>query len=95
MHLVGKNWLLDLSSKHKDAAKQVAAWIAVVEASRWTSPHDVRQWDVHVSLPGSNRAIFNIRHNKYRIDVRIDYAAGLVIVDFAGTHAEYDRRNRG
>ena len=36
---------------------------------------------------------FNIGGNKYRLVVDMQYRAGIVWVNFIGTHAEYDRIN--
>ena len=43
-----------------------------------------------VILP-DNRAVFNIKGNRYRLVVRINYAAQSRYIRFIGTHAEYDR----
>jgi len=44
-----------------------------------------------VSFVGSNRAVFNIGGNKYRLVVEVQYAAGIVWFKFVGTHAQYDK----
>ncbi len=44
-----------------------------------------------VSFVGSNRAVFNVGGNKYRLVVEVQYAAGIVWVKFVGTHAQYDK----
>jgi mRNA interferase HigB len=40
---------------------------------------------------GSDRVVFNIKGNDFRLVVRIDYARQIVDVRWFGTHAEYDR----
>ena len=40
---------------------------------------------------GNNRAVFNIRGNRYRLVVRVNYEYKIVYIRFIGTHAEYDR----
>lgn len=90
MRLVGRPRLEGLKSEHPDAAKQIDAWCADVTASKWNSPHEVKErYSRSVDFPGSNKAIFNIRGNKYRILAKIDYERGVVLVEKAGTHEEY------
>ncbi|MEO8442459.1 MAG: type II toxin-antitoxin system HigB family toxin [Betaproteobacteria bacterium] len=36
--------------------------------------------------------IFNVKGNRYRLEVRIAYNTGIVVVRWAGTHAEYTKR---
>ncbi len=43
------------------------------------------------SIIGSDRVVFNIKGNDYRLVVRINYAYRIVYVRFVGTHADYDR----
>jgi mRNA interferase HigB len=38
--------------------------------------------------------IFNVRGNAYRLEVAVAYRAAAVSVRWAGTHREYDQRNR-
>ena len=39
---------------------------------------------------GRNRVIFDLRGNRYRLDVKVDYRQQLVLIIRVGTHAEYD-----
>ena len=57
------------------------------------TPHDIEN-----QLPtaralgrGSDRHVFNIMGNKYRLIVRVDFDLSLVEIRFAGTHAEYNK----
>jgi mRNA interferase HigB len=41
-------------------------------------------------FPAGNRAVFNIKGNKYRVVVAIKYEFFVVYIRFIGTHADYD-----
>jgi len=43
-------------------------------------------------IPG-NRAVFNIKGNKYRLIAKVNYDWKIVYIRFIGTHAEYDKVN--
>ncbi len=45
----------------------------------------------NASIVGSDRVVFNIGGNRYRLVVRFDYARRIGFVRFVGTHQEYDR----
>jgi mRNA interferase HigB len=40
---------------------------------------------------GHNRVIFNIRGNRYRLVVAINYAHGIVYIRFVRLHQDYDK----
>ena len=82
--------LEDLKREHSDVAKQIDAWCVDVEACSWNGPHDVKQRYGSADFPGGNKAIFNIKGNKYRILATIDYRRGAVVIEKAGTHSEYN-----
>jgi mRNA interferase HigB len=45
----------------------------------------------NVSIIENNRAVFNIKGNRYRLVVAIDYKRQLVFIKFISTHTEYDK----
>ncbi|WOG27946.1 type II toxin-antitoxin system HigB family toxin [Endozoicomonas sp. 8E] len=38
-----------------------------------------------------NRLIFNIKGNDYRLIVKVAYRKGIVLIEWVGTHANYDQ----
>jgi mRNA interferase HigB len=43
---------------------------------------------------GGSVVIFNVKGNRYRLEVLVAYQTGTVVVRWAGTHAEYTKRSR-
>ncbi len=39
----------------------------------------------------AGRVVFNIKGNDYRLVAAVQYQAGVLVIRFFGTHAEYDR----
>jgi mRNA interferase HigB len=80
--------------KHADARNWIENWIADVESATWQTPHDVRKRYAVVSFLPEARVTFNVKGNAYRLEVSVAYRTGTVAVEWAGTHSEYDERNR-
>ena len=91
MDVVGRGVLEKLKQGHPDVQSQVAAWLIEVQDARWTTHHDPKKRYPNASILSENRVVFNLKGNKYRVQVRIAYRVGTVIVLNAGTHAEYER----
>jgi len=91
MHVISKRTLKEYWITHADAQGALEAWLEHTERATWEKPADVqRDYGDDVILP-NNRAVFNIKGNKYRLVVRINYRSQTIFVRFVGTHPEYDR----
>jgi len=91
MHIFSKATLKRYWRTHPAARETLRAWFADVSAVTWRTPADLRRIYATVSILNNNRAVFNIKGNKYRVVVSINYERGWVYVRFVGTHAEYDK----
>jgi mRNA interferase HigB len=74
----------------KAARSQFDAWLAIATQARWRNPDDVKSSHPKASFLKAGRAVFNIKGNDYRLVTAIQYQAGVVMIRFFGTHAEYD-----
>lgn len=92
MRLLGKEKLHYFILAHPDAKIWTEAWIAEVEGNRWRKPQDIKDRYASASFLKGNIVIFNIRGNNYRLEVKIAYKTGNIIVQWIGTHAEYTKR---
>jgi mRNA interferase HigB len=77
--------------RHADAEGPLRAWHKVVTQAEWASPEDVRATYRTADIVSDNRVVFNIKHNEYRLVVKIHYNTRTVFIRFIGTHAEYDQ----
>ena len=90
MRLIGKQLLADFKRKHTDATSQIDAWIAEVEAATWRTTHDIKKRFSSASFLRDRQVVFNIKGNKYRLHIQVNYEFQLVRVKNAGTHEEYN-----
>lgn len=77
--------------RHPDAQQALQAWYADVKQANWQTPADIKKVYRNASIVANNRAIFNIKGNKYRLVVVVQYQYGIVYIRFVGTHQEYDK----
>lgn len=75
----------------KAARAQYEAWRAIAERSQWKTPEDVKRAHPKVSILKSGRVVFNIKANDYRLITLVQYAAGVLMIRFFGSHEEYDK----
>jgi len=75
----------------KAARAQYEAWRALVERSQWRTPEEVKTAHPKASILKSGRVVFNIKANDYRLVAVVQYAAGILVIRFFGSHEDYDQ----
>jgi mRNA interferase HigB len=93
MRIVGRDKLDEFCAAHPDARKWIESWISDVESARWKTSHDIKNRYASASFLASNIVIFNVKGNHYRLETKIAYNTGVVVVQWIGTHAEYSKRH--
>lgn len=91
MRIISRKALREFWEKHPDTRQVLQAWYADVKRADWRSPSDVKNIYRNVSFVANNRAVFNIKGNRYRLVVAIQYEFIAVYIRFVGTHQEYDK----
>jgi mRNA interferase HigB len=69
---------------------QLDAWYGLVSRAAWKNSAELKQQHRTASIVSSERAVFNIKGNEFRLVVAVDYEHGFVLVVWLGTHREYD-----
>jgi mRNA interferase HigB len=90
MHLISISNLRQDAASYSDVQKQLKEWYDIVRTAEWQSLIDV-QATYREAESVSNFTVFNIKGNRYRLIVSIDYEAQLVYYKYFLTHAEYDK----
>ena len=79
-------------SKDQKAVKSALdSWFQEVRQADWKNPADVVKAYANASIVGSDRVVFNIKGNDYRLVVAIHYRRQIVFIKWLGSHAEYDK----
>lgn len=72
------------------ARSQYAVWLAIARRARWRTPEDVKASHPRASILKGGRVVFNIKGNDFRLIAAVQYQAGVLVIRFFGSHAEYD-----
>lgn len=93
MRIISRKRLKDFyeNPSYSDAKSSIEAWYKEVRKANWESTHDIKIKYPHASFVGNDRIVFNIKGNKYRLIVRLDFYRKVVYIRFIGTHKEYDK----
>jgi mRNA interferase HigB len=91
MRIISRKALREFWEIHPDAQQPLRAWYADVKKADWQSPTDIKNVYRNASIVANNRVVFNIKGNKYRLVVAVQYEYRLVYIRFVGTHQAYDK----
>jgi mRNA interferase HigB len=90
MHVISYRRLREFCERHADCRQAVDNWYKISSKVDWSNLIEV-QCVFHQAEAVSNFTIFNIKGNKYRLIVSIDYEKELIYIKNILTHAEYDK----
>jgi mRNA interferase HigB len=92
MHLIAISRLREAADKFLDIDIQIEDWNEIVKVASWQNLTEVQQTYSSTEAVG-NFTVFNIKGNRYRLIVSINYSRQLVYFKYFLTHAEYDKDN--
>ncbi len=75
---------------HAALKSALEAWFTEARNAKWKNSAEVKRLYATASIVSSDRVVFNIKGNDYRLVVAIDYEKGILWIKWIGTHAEYD-----
>lgn len=90
MKVVGIQALDELKKNHADTRSSIDNWLAEVRDAKWTSFKDIQNSYNSADYIAPDNIVFDIRHNRYRIWVHVNYKHQIIAIEKAGTHKEYD-----
>jgi mRNA interferase HigB len=90
MHLISAGKLKQAAFKYPDATKTIQAFCKTIKQAQWQSLIDVQQIYRDAEAV-SNFTVFNIKGNKYRLVLDIDYAEQVAYFKYFLTHSQYNK----
>ena len=92
MRVIGKRDIERYMTRHANAAMPLKCWVQKVEQSEWKTPAAIKAYFASASFLSGNRVAFNIGGNNFRLVVIAVCVQGMLVVDWIGTRAEYDKK---
>jgi len=93
MRIYSKAALRKFWEEHADCEQQLLTWYRETEKAHWLTSNDIKKEYPSASFLRDNKVVFNIKGNKYRLIIKVNYPYQLIWIRFVGTHAEYDKIN--
>lgn len=90
MHVISYRSLREYARKHSDCSEPLDSWYKVASKANWSNLLEVQSVFPSAEAVG-NFTVFNIKGNKYRLIVSIDYQRQLMYIKYVLTHAKYDK----
>lgn len=91
LRVIAKKILREFWTVHPDCEEQLKSWYREASQATWKHPNELKGEYPRASILRGNRVVFDIKGNKYRLIVKINYDYQVVWIRFIGTHSEYDR----
>jgi len=93
VRIISRKTIREFWEKHPDAEHALEAWYHDAKRAVWKTPADIKSVYRNASFVGTDRVVFNIKGNQYRLVVAVQYQHGIIYIRFIGTHAEYNKIN--
>ena len=91
MRVIAKRTLREFWNKHADSEQPLKSWFHEAGNAQWKSQNDLKKDYPSASILIDNRVVFNIKGNKFRLIVRINYEFQIIWIRFIGSHVDYDK----
>ncbi|HSU28466.1 MAG TPA: type II toxin-antitoxin system HigB family toxin [Chitinophagaceae bacterium] len=95
IHLIRKKTIEEFARKNVQSRSSLEKWLPRIKDADWNNPADIQDNFGKADLlgQGSNRVIFDIAGNNYRMICKYAFGDKQVhlFICWMGTHAEYDK----
>lgn len=91
MHVISFKILRKYSKKEPKAKAALVEWHKKAKKAEWKNFADMRKTFNSVDNVGSDRFVFNIKGNNYRIVAIVIFKVKRIYIRWIGNHKDYDR----
>ncbi len=95
IHLIKKQSILDYIENNSQSRASLITWLSIIKQVDWNEPSDIISTfnSADILGNGTNRVIFNIGGNKYRIICSYYFGKTKVhlFINWIGTHSLYTK----
>ena len=90
MRIIAHRTIIKYGKQYPDAKIALENWYKTVKIAKWKNFQDIKNVFNSVDYVGSQRYVFNIKGNNYRLIGKILFVQQIVFIRFIGTHKEYE-----
>lgn len=91
MNIINRKTIIYYGEKYPKAKKQLLEWYHIMSKQEFTNFNELKEMYGNASLVNSQRVVFNIKGNEYRLVVSINFSRQACYTIWFGTHKEYDK----
>jgi mRNA interferase HigB len=95
IHLIKKQSIEDYVAKNARARASFEIWLSILKRADWNEPNEIVSTFNKADIigKGTNRVVFNIGGNNYRMICKYHFGATRVhlFIQWIGTHSEYTK----
>jgi len=93
MRVISKKTLIEFWELYPEIEQPLKAWYSEVKVADWLNSADLKEQFGSASIIDNRRVVFNMKGNKYRLIVDIEYRLKIVFIVWIGTYNEYNKIN--
>lgn len=93
MRILSKRTLREFWEEYHDCENQLLGLYKELKLIQYQSSKELLEAYSNCRSIGQKRYIFNIKGNKYRLVVKVNFDLKTIWIRFIGTHEQYDKIN--
>jgi len=91
MRIITRKTLKSFWEEYPDCEQSLLAWYKVAKKAKWLNFNEMKSQFGSCKIVGSDRVVFKIKGNKYRLIVKITFVNQIIWIRFIGTHQRYNK----